>query len=339
MRKFGLSYRIDENAEVIPDFCDSEMTRESYPSGYGPSVSYESRYSFLLDSVGQRLMFRMRSTKSFSVLWRKGFRFEDPEHGLITVVDDGGRNDTLHIDMYSSKENKGRDIMMGLITNITAANVELNLTLEQDIIVHGNRGEISVPADMILQANEQRIVNIHLYSKENGLVEISVDEILGCTYGKEIIEAAKHIAEEKQSLSESVPQSINNYNIYGNVYKNDEPECLISLMEWMIAQNIEVGSRVTDYQIGKLNSSGDENAKKLAGDVKQEKKERVLIALLKGHKGLPKFATGAQTVLTDGKAAYEVAKPIFETVRGAIILYGPQIAKSLMEGMKLLPPG
>lgn len=340
MRKFGLSYRIDENAEFIPALCDSEMPRELYPSGYGAPVSYEFRYSFLPDSVVQRLMIRMCSTKSFSMLWRKGFRFDDPEHGLITVVDAGGLNDILRIDVYSSKENKGRDIMMGLITNIAAVNVELNLTPEQYIIVHGNRGEISVPADMILQAKEQRIANIHLYSKENGLVEKSVDEILGCTYGKEIIEAAKHIAEEeKRSLSETVPQIINNYNIYGNVYKNDEPECLISLLEWMIAQNIEVGNHFTDYLIGKLNSSGNENAKKLADNVKQEKKDGVLKALWKGLKGLPKFATGAKTVLTDGKAAYDAAKPIFETVRGALLLYGPQIAKSLMEGMKLLPPG
>ena len=339
MRKVGLSYRIDENAEFIPALCDSEMPRDLYPSGYGTPVSYEFRYSFLPDSVVQRLMIRMCSTKSFSKLWRKGFRLDDPEHGLVTVVDAGGPNDTLRIEVYSSKEDKGRDIMMGLITTITAVNVELNLTPEQYIIVHGKRGEISVPADMILQAKEQRIANIHIYSKENGLVEKSVDEILGHTYGKEIIEAAKHIAEgEKRSLSETVPQIINNYNIYGNITMNDAPEYLISMLEWMVAQNIEVSSQFTSYLINELNDTGDDNAKNLADDVKQEKKGSILKTLTKGLKSLPKVATGAKTVLTDGKTAYDAAKPIVEAVRNALLLYGPQITEGLMEGLKLLPP-
>ena len=153
MRKFGLSYQIvGKNKEFIPALCDSQMPKDLHPTGWGTPISYEFRYSFRPDSVIQRMMIRLYGSKTFTKLWRRGFRFDEPDHGLITVVDAGGPNDILRIDVYSNKENKGRDVMMGLITNIAAVNAELNLKPEQYIIVHGNRGEIPAPADMILQA-------------------------------------------------------------------------------------------------------------------------------------------------------------------------------------------
>ena len=40
---------------------------------------------------------------------------------------------------------------------------------------HTHFGEIPVPADMILQAKEQKYTTLPLYSKENGLVEKNLD--------------------------------------------------------------------------------------------------------------------------------------------------------------------
>ena len=340
MRKFGLSYRINENAEFIPALCDSEMPKDLHPVGYGKPVSYEFRYSFLPDSVVQRLMIRLYGSKTFTKLWRRGFRFDDPDHGLITVVDAGGPDDTLRIDVYSSKENKGRDVMAGLITNIAAVNTELNLKPEQYIIVHGDRGEIPTPADMILQAKEKNIGTIHLYSKESGLTERNVDEILGYTYGPKLIEAAQEVAKgHKTGLSQTLPQVINNYYIYGSIYNSTAPESLLTLLERMADQNIQVSHRFTEYLLEQLRDSGDDDAESLAENVEKNKEDGVLKTLWKGVKGLPKLATGAKTVLVDGKAAYEAAKPIIDIIKAAFITYGPQITEGLMEGLKLLPPG
>lgn len=340
MRKFGLSYPIDEDAEFIPALCDSQMPKDLHPTGWGTPISYEFRYSFLPDSVVQRMMIRLYGSKTFTKLWRKGFRFDEPDHGLITVVDAGGPNDILRIDVYSNKENKGRDVMMGQITNIAAVNAELNLKPEQYIIVHGNRGEIPAPADMILQAKEQKFTTLPLYSKENGLVEKNVDEILGYTYGETIIEAAQQITKgDHRRLSETVPQIINNYYVYGNIYNSSTPDSLLELLERMAEQNVQVSSGFIAYLLEQLRDSGDEDAKKLAEDLKKEKSEGFLKKLSNGIKALPKLATGAKTLVTDGKAAYDAAKPIVDAVKLALLTHGPQIAEEAMEFFKLLPPG
>ena len=343
MRKFGLSYPIDEDAEFIPALCDSQMPKDLHPTGWGMPISYEFRYSFLPDSVVQRMMIRLYGSKTFTKLWRKGFRFDEPDHGLITVVDAGGPNDILRIDVYSNKENKGRDVMMGLITNIAAVNAELNLKPEQYIIVHGNRGEIPAPADMILQAKEQRFTTLPLYSKENGLVEKNVDEILGYTYGETIIEAAQLVAkDDRYRLSEALPQVVNNYHVYGNIYNSNTPDSLLALLELlerMAERNVQVSSGFIEYLLEQLQDSGDENAKDLAEELKEEKGDGFLKKLGKGIKALPKLATGAKTALTDGKAAYDAAKPILNAVKLALLTHGPQIAEGAMEFFKLLPPG
>ena len=340
MRKFGLSYPIDENAEFIPALCDSQMPKDLHPTGWEKPISYEFRYSFLPDSVVQRMMIRLYGSKNFTKLWRRGFRFDEPDHGLITVVDAGGPNDILRIDVYSNKENKGRDVMMGLITNIAAVNAELNLKPEQYIIVHADRGEIAASADMILQAKEKGYTNLPLYSKENGLVEKNVDEILGCTYGRQIIEAAQLVAkDDRRRLSEAVPQIINNYYVYGNIYNSSTPDGLLDLLERMAEQNVQVSRGFIDYLLEQLNGTKDENAKKLAEDLKEEKGEGFLKKLGKGIKALPGLATGAKTLVTDGKAAYDAAKPIIDAVKLALLTQGPQIAEGAMEFFNLLPPG
>ena len=341
MRKFGLSYQIvGKKKEFIPALCDSQMPKDLHPTGWGTPISYEFRYSFLPDSVVQRMMIRLYGSKPFTKLWRKGFRFDEPDHGLITVVDAGGPNDILRIDVYSNKENKGRDVMMGLITNIAAVNAELNLKPEQYIIVHADRGEIATSADMILQAKEKGYTNLPLYSKENGLVEKNVDEILGCTYGRQIIEAAQLVAkDDRRRLSEAVPQIINNYYVYGNIYNSSTPDGLLDLLERMAEQNVQVSRGFIDYLLEQIEGTEDENAKKLAADLKKEKGEGFLKKLSKGIKALPGLATGAKTLVTDGKAAYDAAKPIIDAVKLALLTQGPQIAEGAMEFFNLLPPG
>ena len=179
-----------------------------------------------------------------------------------------------------------------------------------------------------------------MYSKENGLVEKNVDEILGCTYGRQIIEAAQLVAkDDRRRLSEAVPQIINNYYVYGNIYNSSTPDGLLDLLERMAEQNVQVSHGFIDYLLEQIEGTEDENAKKLADDLKKEKGEGFLKKLSKGIKALPGLATGAKTVLTDGKAAYDAAKPIIDAVKLALLTQGPQIAEGAMEFFNLLPPG
>jgi hypothetical protein len=193
---------------------------------------------------------------------------------------------------------------------------------------------------MILQAKEKGYKTIPLYSKENGLVEKNVDEILGCTYGNQIIEVAQLVAkDDRRRLSEAVPQIINNYYVYGNIYNSSTPDGLLDLLERMAEHNIQVSCGFVEYLMEQLSGTAEGNAQTLVEDLKEDKGEGFLKKLSKGIQALPGLATGTKTFLTDGKAAYDAAKPILDAVKLALLTQGPKIAEGAMELFNLLPPG
>ncbi len=104
----------------------------------------------------------------------------------------------------------------------------------------------------------------------------------------------------------------------------------------MAEQNVQVSSGFIEYLLEQLRDSDDENAQNLAEDLKEEKKEGFLKKL---SKALPKLATGAKTTITDGKAAYDAAKPVIDAVKIALLTHGPQITERVRELLELLPLG
>ncbi len=331
MRKFGLSYQVNEKEEFIPSRCSDKMPDNLHPTEYSGRISYEFRYSFLPDSVVQRLMVRLYADKRLSMLWNQGFRIDErKDHGLITVVDGGSRDDKLRIDIYSYGDNRGRDLMARLIDEIGQINAELNLRPEAFVVVQGNRGEFVAPADMILQAKEAKLPYLHLYSRENGLVKQNVDEILGDLYGPKLIQVAEQAAEDRQTgFGRMLPQVVHNNYFYGDIYKNDTPEGLLTFLEGMVQRNEQLNAAFVDHLLKELDGSG-QKGKELAQDIRKNK-GGALKALTTGLKALPKIATGAKVLLTDGAEAAEAAQPVIEAVKNAFATYGPEIVETVQE--------
>lgn len=329
MRKFGLSYQVNEKEEFIPSRCSGNMPKDLHPSGYAGRISYEFRYSFLPDSVVQRLMVRLYEDKRLSMLWNQGFRIDErKDHGIVTVVDGGSRDDKLRIDIYSYGDNRGRDVMARLIDEIGQINAGLNLRPEAFVIVQGRRGEFAAPADMILQAKEEKLTHLHLYSRENGLVKQNVDEILGDLYGPKLIQVAEQAAENRQiEFSRMLPQVVHNNYYYGDIYKNDTPDSLLVFLDRMAERNEQLSDAFVKHLLVKLDGSG-QKGKELALDIRKNK-GGALKALTTGLKALPKIATGAKVLLTDGAEAVEAAQPVIEAVKNAFATYGPEIVETV----------
>lgn len=329
MRKFGLSYQVNEKEEFIPALCGGEMPKDLHPTEYSGRISYEFRYSFLPDSVVQRLMVRLYEDKRLSMLWNQGFRIDErKDHGIVTVVDGGSRDDKLRIDIYSYGDNRGRDVMARLIDEIGQINAELNLRPEAFVIVQGRRGEFAAPADMILQAKEEKLTHLHLYSRENGLVKQNVDEILGDLYGPKLVQVAEQAAENRQiEFSRMLPQVVHNNYFYGDIYKNDTPDSLLVFLDRMAERNEQLSDAFVKHLLVKLDGSG-QKGKELALDIRKNK-GGALKALTTGLKALPKIATGTKVLLTDGAEAVEAAQPVIEAVKNAFATYGPEIVETV----------
>ena len=338
MRKFELSYPVSNNEEFIPALCDSEIPKNLYPTQYHSRISYEFRYSFLPDSVVQRLMVRMCRHRQFSALWRNGFRFEETSQKLITVVDAGGPHDTLRIDVFSHEAPGGKDMVMMLASQIRDIQQAMGMTAEEFIVVHGPKGEIPVPADMVLSAWEKNIPELYLYNKENGLFAKSVREILGEAYTPEILEKARELAAEKKcSMPEAVPMIVQYYTIQGNYiqgdYNNTDPKHLLNLLNNLIEQNYHTNQSFVDHLLKQLEKSESENARMLAREAKAdpEKKRNILGTLLSAVGNTTSF-------LADSPEAIKTISSIASAVTTAISVYGPKVAEFISNHPPIILP-
>ena len=332
MRKFGLSYQVEgKEMEFIPALCGGEMPKDLHPSEYSGRISYEFRYSFLPDSVVQRLMVRLSEEKRFSRLWNRGFRIDSTEEGLVTVVDGGGSDDKLRIDIYSTKNNTGQNVMTGLIAKIAAINSELNLKPEEFVIVQGNRGEFVAPADMILRARDAKLKTIHLYSRENGLVEQDVNRILGDTYGELSVKAAEAAAEVRNTgISEMMPVIIHQHNYFGSYYQNNTPEGLVDLLGGLAEKNIMFSEKIMGQLIRKLESSGEEG-KKLAENANKAGKQGFVKTLCNGVKNFATLISGAKTVVEDSPVVIEAAKSAVDAIWPVLLANIPDLVQTAPE--------
>ena len=333
MRKFELSYPVSDNEEFIPALCDSNMPEELHPTEYASRISYEFRYSFLPDSVVQRLMVRMRRTHQFSALWRRGFRFE--ETNLTVVVDAGGGKDTLRIDIFAEKDSGSKDTLMQLAAQIRDIQQAMNMTAEEYIIVHGRRGEIPVPAEMVLEAWQRKIPQLYLYSKENGLIPKDVHEILGETYSQAVLKQALQIASNQRcSVSDAMTKVIKTYHIHigdnvtgkkieGDYYDHVTPKNLLAVLK-EFDQKYSHNEELLTHVLNELKKTKDEKAEALVAEMTADtEKKPKLFERLSG------MVSGMVSTLADAPEAVKTVAAIAAAVNTAVQLYGPQILNAL----------
>lgn len=340
MRKFELSYPISNTEEFIPALCNGDMPKDLYPTQYKSRISYEIRYSFLPDSLVQRLMVRLLPHRQFSALWRKGFRFE--ETNLTAVVDTGSPNNILRIDVFSRKSNAGKDTVMELVAQLRDLQQIMGIISEEFIIVHGPRGEIPVPADMVLLAWEQNIPQLHLYSKENGLIAESPATILGEAYSPEILDKAKQLVQMRRCTAPEAASQIIHNHYYGNVHHGDHiegdkvegdkytqviPENLVTVLEKLIDENYQTNQDFIDHLLEQLEACDEQVSREIARDAKADpkKKRNILGTLRKTASGVG----GAASFLADSPEAIKTLTAIATAVSTAATQYGPEIAEFL----------
>ena len=87
MRKFRLSFRIDEEAEFIPMLCDSYASPvvNEYASA-SDTLEFRMEYEYLPNNVLHRLMVELRRDLDLGHVWRTGARFFSGSLGLSAVV-------------------------------------------------------------------------------------------------------------------------------------------------------------------------------------------------------------------------------------------------------------
>lgn len=311
MRKFNLSYAVSENQEFIPALCDSETPQCLHPQGYAKQVSYQMEYSYLPDSVVHQLMIRCYQNLNPEKIWRKGLRIDLDWLGLSAVVDMGSDDATLRIDVYSNGSVEPWKLLNNIRADIAAINSSLGLSAKEYLIIHADGGDIPVTVDQLLDALEQRLDPMPIHNPFSRKWELySADELLGMTFGKEVVAATiKKATEDEQSLTDAFRSvKIENINFYPQFPQPDA----YRIIEYLIKHQCEMNEKLMECLMNALDATGNEDAKELAEKMKQDQKERK-----NPLKRLAEYVKSGAEIVTGGKTIYGGAKAVIRGLQAA----------------------
>ncbi len=276
MRKFNLSYRVSAVQEFIPALCDANTPEALHPSPaeYPHRISYQMTYSYLPDNVIHQLMIYFYSYLHEDKLWRKGMRIDDTLNGLCAIVDMENDDATLRIDVYSTGSEEPWKLLNNLRSQIKKINTRLGITAEDWIVIREPDCEIPKTVNELLDAKEQGVSVLPVYNPvTRRYVSRNVDDILGMTIGKSVVDTVMRNAAEAQ-----IPPS-QAYYIYkpenvviGTMHntENNTSDELLNLIEKLMDNQANQNRELLDKLVEALKGTGEPSAQALAAEMEQD---------------------------------------------------------------------
>lgn len=327
MRKFNLSYSVSEEIEFIPALCDSDTPEDLCPNDFTKHISYQMKYSYLPDSVVHQLMILSYKSLNPDKVWRKGLRLDIECVGLSAVVQMGDDDSTLRIDIYANDSVEPWKLLHNIRKDIMFINSNLSLKAEDFIIIHTNNGDIPKTVNELLDAKEQGIYPYFIYNSFSRKWEsYSLDELLGMTFGNEIMTASSEKAKkDKQPLPiafEHIETSVDSINLFSQC---SQPEAL-KIIELLVQHNCETNAKLMDCLVNVLSATKNKEAEELAVEITKDFSEkRNFLKRIENH------IKSAATIVTSSKTVYKGIQSVIDAVQEAypqILELIPQIQET-----------
>ena len=280
MRKFQLSYAVSESQEFIPALCPDVTPKELYPTNWKKHVAYELQYTHLPDSVIHQLMIRFYHCLNIGKIWRKGLQINpDPINGLMAVVDMGGGDSILRIDVYAQADTPPWPLLHQLRDDIIRINQALNLRAEDYIVIQKGQHIARLSVTYVLQAKEAGISQLSFPSNKGHLMIHPVDDILGIAFGPENIDAAAQILPKSENLSTAQYQPIinvhGNFNYYVNCPISNTSKSAERLLRAVLEHEAKFSEQLTQELISIFQSQCvDRDVQQLGAEMAQAKSQK-----------------------------------------------------------------
>lgn len=179
MRKFRLSFRMDEDAEFIPTLCHADASPIVYEYASDPAtLEFRMEYEYLPTHVIHRLMVDLRQDLDRNHVWRTGARFYSGTMGLSAVV--SVRGDQLRILVRSQSRHYSARTYLALIrSTLEHINRQMGLGQTRDLVVYKADGIVEpFDYDMLLATQANGVSSVYSRSFRK---MISVQDILSQT--------------------------------------------------------------------------------------------------------------------------------------------------------------
>lgn len=334
MRKFNLSYPVSDTQEFIPALCSSDTPIDLHPTEYPIHITYQLDYSYLPDSVIHQLMIRFYPQLHPQKLWRKGMCIDYGHLGLNAIVDMGNDDATLRIDVYSNGNIEPWILLHNIRNEIKTINNNLGIKATDHIIIHEDSCEISKTVDELLDAKEQGLTELQIHNPVTRKWSYrSVDEILGMTLGKPVIDEVEKEAKKKK---QTLPDAYKTVNIEKFIMLNQPSPSInaTQIIELLLQNQCQTNATLLTCLVNILNATGNTTAQNVAKEIKQDFKENKNFL-----QRLAESVKSIATITSNSKTAYEDGKVIGTAVMTALpklIEAAPEIAETLG---KFLPVG
>ncbi len=194
MRKFCISFHVNEREEFMPTLCKPDSKLDPAPKEYVQRVSVQFRYDLLPEKVIHELMIYCYQYLSRGRMWRKGFWLENKEQGLCAVIytiEEKNITDTLQMDVYAiDKYHDAAQWLQPLCKKIRELNRQSNLKAEEWVLARRENEEKWFKLDVIW--NWRKKNRKELMGDDT---EFPIQPLLALVYGRWLL-----TAEQEQGL-------------------------------------------------------------------------------------------------------------------------------------------
>lgn len=201
MRRFEISYSIDDENEFIPMMCQKNQHEEAENFMVEDSLEYFMEYEYLPNNVLHKLMIRMRDDLVTDKIWLTGMILETQTGGVSALV----RMHDKRLEIFVKSKDVGnyppKEYLAEIRRHLLVINQELNLTAE-DMIVYkeeGIREEIKYNI-LLIYISENR----YEYFSPVFRKPILVKRILGIVEKESEMELIIHLCKENNEMTSQI---------------------------------------------------------------------------------------------------------------------------------------
>ncbi|MCI8326693.1 MAG: GTP-binding protein [Lachnospiraceae bacterium] len=198
MRRFEISYQIDEQTEFIPMMCDKNQYRDVEEFFEEESLEYFMEYEYLPNNVLHKLMIKMRDDLAMEKVWLTGMILSSFDGRVSALVRMHDKKIEIFIKSSDIAVNPPKEYLAEIRRNLLRINQDLNLEA-RDMIVYkmgGSKDEIEYE-DLIIRLSSGETEYFSSAFRER----ISIKKILGLVEDTFDIERILRICQEHRDVT------------------------------------------------------------------------------------------------------------------------------------------
>lgn len=134
MRRFEISYAIDDKNEFIPMMCDRNQHEEAEQFLSDNTLEYFMEYEYLPNNVLHKLMIKMQNDLDEQKIWLTGMLLKSREGNISALVRMHGKKIELFIKSAKPEIYQSKEYLSEIRNYLLAINRELNLIAEDTIV-------------------------------------------------------------------------------------------------------------------------------------------------------------------------------------------------------------